>query len=72
VVVQDDGPGIVEELSAKIFDPFFSTKEGGTGLGLALTHQIVSDHGGTIRVESRPGHGASFIVALPLAGAAPL
>jgi two-component system NtrC family sensor kinase len=72
VVVQDDGPGIVEELSAKIFDPFFSTKEGGTGLGLALTHQIVRDHGGTIRVESQPGHGASFIVALPVAGAAPL
>jgi signal transduction histidine kinase len=68
VVVQDDGPGIVEELAVKIFDPFFSTKEGGTGLGLALTHQIVVDHGGTIRVESRPGHGAAFIVALPVAG----
>ncbi|HKE19569.1 MAG TPA: ATP-binding protein [Kofleriaceae bacterium] len=72
VVVQDDGPGIVEELAAKIFDPFFSTKEGGTGLGLALTHQIVRDHGGSIRVESRPGHGAAFIVALPVAGGAPV
>ena len=72
VVVEDDGPGIVEELAAKIFDPFFSTKEGGTGLGLALTHQIISDHGGTIRVESRPGHGAAFIVALPVAGSPPL
>ncbi len=68
VVVQDDGPGIVEELAAKIFDPFFSTKEGGTGLGLALTHQIIRDHGGSIRVESQPGHGAAFIVALPVAG----
>jgi two-component system, NtrC family, sensor kinase len=72
VVVQDDGPGIVEELAAKIFDPFFSTKEGGTGLGLALTHQIIRDHGGSIRVESQPGHGAAFIVALPVAGDAPL
>jgi signal transduction histidine kinase len=72
VVVEDDGPGIVEELAAKIFDPFFSTKEGGTGLGLALTQQIVHDHGGTIRVESRPGHGAAFIVALPVAGSPPL
>jgi signal transduction histidine kinase len=72
VVVEDDGPGIVEELAAKIFDPFFSTKEGGTGLGLALTHQIIRDHGGSIRVESRPGHGAAFIVALPVAGDAAL
>jgi signal transduction histidine kinase len=70
IVVQDDGPGIVEELAGKIFDPFFSTKEGGTGLGLALTHQIVRDHGGAIRVESRPGHGATFIVSLSVAGSA--
>lgn len=67
VVVEDDGPGIHEELAGKIYDPFFSTKEGGTGLGLALTHQIVRDHGGTIRVDSRPGHGARFTVALPAA-----
>lgn len=67
VVVEDDGPGIHEELTGKIYDPFFSTKEGGTGLGLALTHQIIRDHGGTIRVDSRPGHGARFTVALPVA-----
>jgi two-component system, NtrC family, sensor kinase len=66
VVVEDDGPGIHEELTGKIYDPFFSTKEGGTGLGLALTHQIVRDHGGTIRVDSRPGHGARFTVSLPV------
>jgi signal transduction histidine kinase len=69
VSVEDDGPGIVEELAAKIFEPFFSTKEGGTGLGLALTHQIVRDHGGTIRVASQPGHGARFVVSLPPAAA---
>ena len=68
VVVEDDGPGIHEELAGKIYDPFFSTKEGGTGLGLALTHQIVRDHGGTIRVDSRPGHGARFTVSLPVVG----
>ena len=68
VVVEDDGPGIHEELAGKIYDPFFSTKEGGTGLGLALTHQIVRDHGGTIRVDSRPGHGARFTISLPAAG----
>ena len=68
VVVEDDGPGIHEELAGKIYDPFFSTKEGGTGLGLALTHQIIRDHGGTIRVDSRPGHGARFTVSLPVAG----
>jgi two-component system, NtrC family, sensor kinase len=68
VVVEDDGPGIHEELAGKIYDPFFSTKEGGTGLGLALTHQIVRDHGGTIRVDSRPGHGARFTVSLPVPG----
>ena len=66
VVVEDDGPGIHEELAGKIYDPFFSTKEGGTGLGLALTHQIVRDHGGAIRVDSRPGHGARFTVSLPV------
>jgi signal transduction histidine kinase len=69
VVVEDDGPGIVEEMAGKIFDPFFSTKEGGTGLGLALTHQIVRDHSGTIAVESQPGRGARFIVSLPPAPA---
>ncbi|HUS65101.1 MAG TPA: ATP-binding protein [Kofleriaceae bacterium] len=69
ISVEDDGPGIVEEMAGKIFEPFFSTKEGGTGLGLALTHQIVRDHGGTIRVASQPGHGARFVVSLPPAGA---
>ncbi len=68
ISVEDDGPGIVEEMAGKIYEPFFSTKEGGTGLGLALTHQIVRDHGGTIRVASQPGHGARFIVSLPPAG----
>ena len=67
IEVADDGPGIPEEARGRLFDPFYSTKEGGTGLGLALTHQIVRDHGGEIRVESEPGSGARFVVAVPVA-----
>jgi signal transduction histidine kinase len=60
--VEDDGPGFSEDLP--IFDAFFTTKEQGTGLGLPLVHRIVSDHGGTIRVESRPGR-TCFTLRLP-------
>ena len=65
IEVADDGPGIPGEVKPRLFDPFFSTKEGGTGLGLALTHQIVKDHGGDIRVVSGPEGGAAFVVSLP-------
>jgi signal transduction histidine kinase len=65
--VSDNGPGIEENVRTRLFDPFFSTKERGTGLGLALTHQIVKDHGGDISVESAPGSGATFIVSFPQA-----
>jgi two-component system, NtrC family, sensor kinase len=68
VEVADDGPGIDEQARARLFDPFFSTKERGTGLGLALTHQIVLDHGGAIRVASEAGAGATFTVELRVAG----
>jgi two-component system NtrC family sensor kinase len=64
----DTGPGIPPEIRTRIFDPFFTTKpEGiGTGLGLSICYGIVKGHGGRIWVESEPGHGASFIVALPI------
>ncbi|MCE9578231.1 MAG: HAMP domain-containing protein [Deltaproteobacteria bacterium] len=68
VEVKDDGPGIEPDLVPRLFDPFFSTKERGTGLGLALTHQIVRDHGGAITVASAPGAGATFVVSVPVSG----
>ena len=67
VEVVDDGPGIAAELRERLFDPFVSTKDGGTGLGLALTHQIVKDHGGAIHVDSAPGRGSTFALELPAA-----
>jgi two-component system, NtrC family, sensor kinase len=65
VAVRDDGPGIPAEHLPRIFEPFFSTKEGGTGLGLALTQHIIAEHGGRIAVESAPGRGTTFRLALP-------
>ncbi len=69
--INDDGPGIPDELQPKIFDPFFTTKEvgKGTGLGLTVAYAIVQEHGGRIRLESRPGEGTSFYVELPVTGA---
>jgi two-component system NtrC family sensor kinase len=69
--INDDGPGIPEEVQPKIFDPFFTTKEvgKGTGLGLTVAYAIVQEHGGRIRLESRPtSPGASFYVELPVTG----
>jgi PAS domain S-box-containing protein len=64
IEVEDDGPGLPPG-NAPVFDAFFSTKPSGTGLGLAIVHRIVTDHGGIVDVESRPGH-TQFCVLLPL------
>lgn len=68
--VTDHGPGIPAEHLENIFNPFFTTKETGTGLGLALVHQMVVEHGGQIGVDSTPGRGSVFRVTLPAAPAA--
>jgi two-component system, NtrC family, sensor kinase len=67
IKVRDNGPGIPTEVLSQIFDPFFTTKEDQhrTGLGLAVARSIVEQHGGEIAVESTPGQGAEFLVALP-------
>ena len=67
IVISDQGTGIPEELLSRIFDPYFTTKGEGSGLGLATTHSIVSRHGGHIKVESSPGEGTTFTLLLPAA-----
>jgi signal transduction histidine kinase len=68
--VMDSGPGISTELKGRIFNPFFTTKRTGTGLGLSVSYGIVRAMGGSIDVESAPGEGATFIVRLPCGGGA--
>jgi signal transduction histidine kinase len=65
VVIRDHGPGIPPELDGRIFDPYCTAKDGGTGLGLALAKQTVEMHAGTITVEPTPGGGASFVIRMP-------
>jgi predicted ATPase/signal transduction histidine kinase len=73
LIVEDSGPGIPAAIQARIFDPFFTTKgrDEGTGLGLAVSHGIAQDHGGALTVESEPGHGARFLLDLPVAPDSP-
>jgi len=63
----DQGPGIPPENLPRLFDPYFTTRSDGTGLGLAIADRIVTDHGGTILVESTVGAGTTMTVSLPLA-----
>lgn len=73
--VADDGPGLEPDVAAKVFEPFYRADEsrarqtGGAGLGLAIVAAIVEAHGGTVRLDTAPGAGATFIVTLPLLGA---
>ena len=68
IAFQDNGEGIAAENLDKIFLPFFTTKRQGSGLGLAAVHRIVDLHGGWIKVENHPPHGARFVVCLPRSG----
>jgi len=72
VDVSDTGEGIPRERIEDIFSPFFTTRPAGTGLGLAVSRRIVRAHGGDITVVSRPGHGSTFTVKLPIHNEAPI
>jgi len=67
LTVTDEGPGVPAENLEAVFAPFFTTKDGSTGLGLSVAHQLVSEHGGTLTVASPPGAGATFRMMLPVA-----
>jgi two-component system NtrC family sensor kinase len=68
ILIQDTGPGVPEEIRGRIFEPFVSTKQGGTGLGLSVSYGIVSAHGGSLDLISDRGTGACFRVILPIRG----
>jgi CheY-like chemotaxis protein len=73
IAVADTGPGIPPHLHQRVFDPYYTTKKKGSGLGLSIVHSIVTKHDGHISVESRPGAGTRFLIHLPasLQAAAP-
>jgi nitrogen fixation/metabolism regulation signal transduction histidine kinase len=70
LAVSDNGGGFPEELMARIFEPYVTTKPRGTGLGLAIVKKIIDEHHGTVSIENREPRGASVSVLLPLAKAA--
>jgi len=68
IMFQDQGSGIPKEKQANIFEPFFSTKDGGTGLGLTVSYNIITAHGGTLELVPERGPGACFRIFLPIGG----
>jgi signal transduction histidine kinase len=66
--ISDDGAGIASDVLTKLFQPFFTTKAKGTGLGLWLSQRIIQDHGGSVSVESVVGKGTTFAITLPTMG----
>jgi signal transduction histidine kinase len=71
IEVADSGPGLDPEVRDRVFEPFFSTKTAGSGLGLALVKKIAEDHGGGVRLDSEPGAGTRAILWLPAQAASP-
>jgi signal transduction histidine kinase len=67
--IADEGPGIPEEIQGKIFDLYFTTKSGGSGIGLAMTYRILQLHHGSVEVQSRVGRGTEFCLRIPLTSA---
>ena len=65
--ISDQGPGIPDDIREKIFDLYFTTKTGGSGIGLAMTYRILQLHYGSIEVQSIPGRGTEFLLRIPLA-----
>ncbi|MEN8200531.1 MAG: ATP-binding protein, partial [Thermodesulfobacteriota bacterium] len=65
ISIEDNGVGIAEGIIDRIFDPYFSTKQEGSGLGLAVCHSIIKKHGGSLTVDSVPGEGTTFTIYLP-------
>ena len=68
LTLADNGPGIAKEHINRIFEPYYTTRKEGTGLGLAMVNKIVLLHGGSIIATSRAGGGASFEIRLPVSG----
>jgi signal transduction histidine kinase len=66
IVVRDTGPGVPPELLPRIFDPYFSTHDAGTGLGLPIARRIAEEHGGAISARNRPEGGLEVMVTLPV------
>jgi signal transduction histidine kinase len=66
IIIQDTGQGMTGETLKQIFNPFFTTKDSGTGLGLPITHKVITEHGGRIVADSVEGKGTRFTVTLPL------
>ena len=65
ITVTDEGSGMTLQEQEQMFDPFFTTRKSGTGLGLAVSHQIIEQHQGTFMVQSSPGKGSSITLILP-------
>ena len=66
LAVGDTGSGIPEDKLGKLFEPYYKTKENGTGLGLTLTYKIIKEHGGDVTVQSRQGQGSTFTITIPI------
>jgi nitrogen fixation/metabolism regulation signal transduction histidine kinase len=66
IEVTDTGAGLTPEECERLFTPYYTSKQHGTGLGLAIVQSVISDHGGTISVQSQPGQGTTFLIELPL------